>query len=109
MKRALLILAAFGYVMFFIMGIDTGLGVYRSPSYCWAAFACALVAAACVSKRQRRIWIIAGVIAMAASFYGYHQNNEWRERLERIRTRQAPPSTSQTGMNRSQANGITGP
>ena len=97
---ALLILPVFGYVMFLIAGMDTGLGVYRAPAYCFGAAACALVAAACVSKRQRLYWSIAGVAAIACSLYGYHQNSEWRERLGRVRAQQPPPPTAQTETNR---------
>lgn len=76
MNRALIILSSFGYVMFLIAGTDTGLGVYQTPAYCFAAFACAAVAAACVSKRARWSWGIAGVAALVFSLYGYHQNTE---------------------------------
>ena len=65
----MLILAAFGYFIFLDFGMDTGLGVYfLTPNYCWAALACAVVAAACVSRRARWLWAIAGVIAIAGYF-----------------------------------------
>src|ERR1017187_1098937 len=93
MKRAMLILSAFGYVLFLNFGMDRGLGVfYRTPNYCWAALACAVVAGACVSKRSRWFWGIAGVAAIAGCLYGYHQNSEWRQRLDRIRAQQPPPT-----------------
>jgi hypothetical protein len=100
MKRALLILSAFGFVVFLIAGMDTGLGVFRTPAYCFAAVACAVVAAACASKRGRLYWSIAGVAAIACSLYGYHQNNEWRVRLDRIRAQQPPPPATQTETNK---------
>jgi hypothetical protein len=96
MKRALLILSAFGYLMFLIAGLDTGLGVYCTPAYCFAAVACALVAAFCVSKRARLYWSIAGIAAFACSFFGYYQNYEMHERLERIQAQQPPPSQTET-------------
>jgi len=94
MKRALLILSAFGYLMFLIAGLDSGLGVYRTPACCFAAVACAIVAAACVSKGARLYWITAGVAAFGCSVYGFYQNHEWRERLERIQAQQ--PASAQT-------------
>lgn len=101
MKRTLLILSAFGYLIFLIAGMDTGLGIYRTPAYCFAAAACAFVAVACVSKSQRWYWGIAGIAAIACSIYGYRQNSEWRERLERIRSQQQPPPpAAQTETNR---------
>src|SRR5487761_2110228 len=55
-KRVLLVSAAFGYVMFFMAGTDTGLGVLvRNPELCLAAAGCALVATFWSSKKQR--WI----------------------------------------------------
>ena len=93
MKRGLLILSGFGYVMFLVAGLDTGLGVYRTPAYCFAALACAVVAAACVAKKPRLYWSIAGVAAVLCSVYGYHQNSEWHETLESIRAqRQSQPA-----------------
>ena len=101
LKRGLLILAAFGYVMFLLAGLDTGLGVFRRTlGYCWAALACALVAIPCASKKLRWFWGIAGVAAIAGNLYGHHQNSEWTERLERVRAQQTPPSSSQTVTNR---------
>ena len=94
------ILSGFGYVIFLIAGMDTGFGVYRTPAYCLAALACALVAAACAAKRPRLYWSIAGIAAIACSLYGYHENRQWRERLERVLAEhQAPPAT-QVGTNR---------
>lgn len=84
MKRGLLILSAFGYVMFLTAGIDTGLGVYRTPAYCLAAVACAVMGAPCVAKRHRLFALFAGIVAMACSLYGYHQNIQWREKLDRM-------------------------
>jgi hypothetical protein len=100
MKRASLILAAFGYIMFLIAGMDTGLGVFRTPIYCWAAFACALIAVLCVSKRHRWFWSIAGVVAIAGSLYGYHQNSEWRQRLERFKAQESTLPTPNTATNK---------
>jgi len=101
MKRGLLILAAFGYVMCLLAGMDQGLGVfYRSLGYCWAALACALVAIACTSKKQRWFWGLAGVAAIVGNLYGHHQNGVMRETLERVQAKQTPPSTSQTFTNR---------
>lgn len=96
MKRALLIFSAFGYLMFLITGLDTGLGVYRSPAYCFAAVACAIVAAACVSKRLRMYWSIAGVVAIGCCLYGFYQNQEWRDRLDRIQSQQPPSAQMET-------------
>ena len=96
MKRALLILSAFGYLMFLVAGLDTGLGVYRTPAYCFAAVVCAIVAAASVSKRSRLYWSIAAVAALGCSLYGFYQNHEWRERLERVRAQQPPSAQTET-------------
>jgi peptidoglycan/LPS O-acetylase OafA/YrhL len=101
LKRGMLILAAFGYLIFLSFGMDRGLGVfYRTPNYCWAALTCAVVAAACDSKRPRWLWGIAGVAAIAACLYAYHQNSEWPKRLERVQAQQASPSPSQSVTNR---------
>ena len=100
MRRGLLILSGFGYAMFLFAGMDTGLGVYRTPAYCFAALACALVAAACAAKRARLYWSIAGIAAIACSLYGYHQNREWRERVERFPVKSQAPPTTQTETNK---------
>lgn len=91
--RALLIMSSFGYAMFLIAGLDTGLGVYRTPAYCFAALACAGVGAACVSMRARWCWGVAGAAAVVCSLYGYRQNDQWREKLAHIRAQQ-PQSTA---------------
>jgi hypothetical protein len=96
MKRALLILSTFGYLMFLIAGLDAGLGVYRTPAYCFAAVVCAIVAAACVSKISRLYWSIAGVAAFGCGLYGIYQNHEWHERLERIQAQQPPSAQSES-------------
>ena len=101
LKRGMLILAAFGYFIFLNFGMDRGLGaLYRTPNYCWAALASAVVAAACGSKRSRWLWGIAGVAAIAGCLYAYHQNSEWRETLRRVQAQQASPSPYQTATNR---------
>jgi hypothetical protein len=101
LTRGLVILAAFGYVMFLLAGMDAGLGVFRRTlGYCWAALACALVAVACAPKKLRWFWGIAAVAAIAGNLYGHHQNREWRERLERARAQQTAPSSSQAVTNR---------
>ncbi len=96
-KRALLILATFGFVIFFAGGMSTGLGVYRNPTECWIAAGCALVGVACGSGRQRWIAGIAAAVAVAGSLYGYHENDAWRVRLERIRAEHPPKTAPQTG------------
>ena len=95
MKRGLLILSGFGYVMFLVAGIGTGLGVYRTPAYCFGALGCAVVAAMCAAKRPRVYWSIAGAAAIACSLYGYHENYTWRERLERAQLERGAPPASQ--------------
>jgi len=95
-KRALLILATFGFVIFFWGGMSTGLGVYRNPTECWIAAGCALVGVACGSGRQRWIAGVAAAIAVAGSLYGYHENDAWRVRLERIRATLPPKPAPQT-------------
>ena len=96
----MLILSGFGYVMFLIAGLDTGLGVYRTPAYCFAALACALVPAVCAAKRTRLYWSIAGIAAIACGLYGYHENRQWRERLERVLAEHQALPTTQMGTNR---------
>jgi hypothetical protein len=93
MKRALLILASFGYVMFLIAGTDTGLGVYRTPAWCFAAVVCAGVAVAYVTAGAKWYWSIAGAAALVLSFYGYHQNDQWREKLSRVQAQHPAPAT----------------
>ncbi|MBP7826835.1 MAG: hypothetical protein KA236_09830 [Verrucomicrobia bacterium] len=95
LKRKLLFIAGVGYAVFLIAGLDTGLGVYRTPAYCLAALACAVLAAACTTKRPRVYWIIAGIAAILCTVYGYRQNQQWRERLERIKAQQPPPPTTE--------------
>jgi Gpi18-like mannosyltransferase len=98
MKRAILILSVFGYLISLIAGLDTGLGVYCTPAYCFAAVACAFIAAACVTKRARLYWSIAGIAAFGCSLYGFYQNHEMHESLDRIKAQQ--PSSAQTETNR---------
>jgi glucose uptake protein GlcU len=101
LKRGMLILAAFGYVIFLLAGMDQGLGVfYRTLGYCWAALACALAGMTCASKKQRWFWGIAGVAAIVGNLYGHYQNGEWSERLARIQAQQKPPPTAQAPTNR---------
>jgi hypothetical protein len=100
MKRDLLILSSFGYVVFLIAGLDTGFGVYRTPAYCFAALACAGVAVACASRRLRWFWGVAGVAAVVCSLYGYRQNDQWRERLAHILAQQPPPTATQNHTNK---------
>lgn len=99
MRRGLITLSGLGYVMFLWAGLDTGLGVYRTPAYCFLALFCAAAATACASKRVRLWWTVAGLAAIVCGAYGYHQNREWRERLERIRAEQSS-STVQPERNR---------
>ncbi len=100
MRHGLLIFSGFGYVMFLIAGMDTGLGVYRTPAYCFAALACALVAAVCAAKKPRLYWSIAGIVAIACSLYGYHENRQWHERIERVRGEHRADPTAQIETNR---------
>jgi hypothetical protein len=100
MRRGLLILSAFGYGMFLIAGVNTGAGVYRTPAFCFAAFACAVVAAACVSNRPRLYWSIAAAAAVVCGVYGYRQNSEWREKLKRAQAQQQPPPAIHAETNR---------
>jgi small-conductance mechanosensitive channel len=95
-RRALLMLASFGFVIFFWGGMSTGLGVFRNPTECWIAAGYALVGVACASGRQRWIAGIAAVVAVAGSLYGYHENDAWRVRLERIRAEHPPKTAPQT-------------
>jgi hypothetical protein len=92
MKRALLILSAFGYLMLLMEGTSTGLGVYRTPAYCFAAAACAGLAVVCASGRARWYWSIAAIAALGFGFYGYHKNGERRERLGRYQAQRSPPA-----------------
>src|SRR5579872_6455797 len=100
MKRALLILAAIGYFIFFVEGLDTGLGLYRTPSSCWTAAGCAAVAMACCPKRRRWLWSIAGIAAIAGSLYGYHENAKWRAIMDRVQRHHVMPPASRTETNR---------
>jgi len=86
--------------MFVFAGMDTGLGVFRTPAYCWVAIPCALIAAVCSAKRRRWYWIIAGAAAVVCSIYGYQQNSKWRERVEHFPVKQAPPPAEQPESNR---------
>lgn len=100
-KRVLLVSAAFGYVMFFMAGTDTGLGVLvRNPELCLAAAGCALVATFWSSKKQRWICGIATAVAIAGTLYGYHENSKWRAKLDRFEDTRPQPPASQTEMDR---------
>jgi hypothetical protein len=88
MRRGLLILAGFGYIMLLMAGMDTGLGVYRTPAYSLASVGCAIIAALCSEQRQRFFWVIAALAAILFSVYGFQQNNQWRERLDRFQKQQ---------------------
>ena len=87
-KRGLYILALFGYVLFLMEGMSTGLGVYRNPTACWVASFCAVIALACASKAQRWFSLIVLMISIYGAFYGYYRNAQWRVRLDRIQTQQ---------------------
>jgi hypothetical protein len=100
MKRALLILSCFGYVMFLLAGTSTGSGVYRTPGFCLAAVACAAVATACVPAKSRWSWSVAGVAALVCSLYGYQQNSKWRAKLDLTRGLRPPTTEVQTDTNR---------
>lgn len=99
MKRAVLILAGFAYLLLLLDGISTGLGVYCSPTSCWAAAGCALVAFVCAPTGRRWICAAALVLAIGGSLHGYRHNEQWRAKLDRIRAHQTPPP-SQTVTNK---------
>jgi hypothetical protein len=84
MKHALVVTSGIGYLFFLNVGLGTGLGVFRTPAYCFAAFVCALIAMICASKARRWLWIGAAVMAIICSQYGYYMNNKWREKLWRL-------------------------
>jgi len=88
-KLAVFVLALFGYILFLMEGLSTGLGVYRNPTYCWVAAALAILAFVFASRSQRWIAIAALVVAILSSLYGYHANAGWKERLERAQTKES--------------------
>lgn len=99
-KRAVFVVALFGYLLFLVEGLTTGLGVYRNPTACWIAVACALVALACSSKTQRWFTGLALIFAVVGSLYGYHKNAEWKHKLDRIRAQKPTQAQSQQETNR---------
>lgn len=88
-KLAVFVLSLFGYILFLMEGLSTGLGVYRNPTYCWVAAALAILAFVFASRPRRWVAIAALVIAILGGLYGYHANATWRERLERAQTRES--------------------
>ena len=98
-KVAVFVLALFGYILFLMEGLSTGLGVYRNPTYCWVAAAFAVLAFVFASRAQRWVAIAALLIAILGGLYGYHANATWRERLDRAQTRaSACMHTTQEGV-----------
>jgi hypothetical protein len=85
-KLAVFVLALFGYVLFLMEGLSTGLGVYRDPTYCWIAGAFALLALLVASRSQRWVALAALVAAILVGVYGCYANATWRERLKRVQT-----------------------
>jgi hypothetical protein len=88
-KLAVFVLALFGYILFLMEGLSTGLGVYRTPTYCWLAAALAVLAFVFASRPQRWVAVAALVTAILSALYGYHANATWKERLERVQSRES--------------------
>ena len=88
-KHAVFILGLFGYILFLMEGMTTGLGVYRNPTACWIAAGFALLAFGVASKSQRWIAGAALIVAILGSFYGYHKNTEWKEKLDRLESQES--------------------
>ena len=101
LRHGTFILAAFGYLNFLLLEMDTGLGVFfRTLGYCWAALACAIVSILCAPKKWKWFWGMAGIAAVIGNLYGHHHNSTMKEELERIQSQQNPPIASETVTNR---------
>lgn len=89
LKLAVFCLAMFGYVLFLLHGLDTGLGVYRKPTFCWIAAGFAFLAFLAAEKPRRWFALAALVVAVLGSCYGYYANHAWREKLERAQAQES--------------------
>ncbi|MCP5524392.1 MAG: hypothetical protein H7A46_22915 [Verrucomicrobiales bacterium] len=89
LKLAVFCLAMFGCVLFLLHGLDTGLGVYRKPTFCWISACFAFLAFLAAEGPRRRVALAALVVAVLGSVYGYYANNAWREKLERVQAQES--------------------
>jgi hypothetical protein len=80
-RSAVLILAAFSYILLIMEGLSNGLGVYRKPIFCWIALGCAAVGARLSPKTYQWFWAFAVVFAIGAGLFDHYKNNEWHRKL----------------------------